>query len=1344
MEKSNIVPKVETWDKVAEDYNIEISESEKELAYEIIENLNEVGMIKGSKLLELGSGSGHLSAVFAMEGYAVTLLDFSEKALEKSRETFERYGLNGEFIKGDLMNLPDFDKEYDLVWNSGVMEHFEEEELISVFHSIKRVVKNRFMIIVPNPNSLPYLMMRYKAMEKGNWPYGTEYLRDNYIDILKEVGLYVTEERYLAGYMSKEHLDYVFGNSENTEYFKKLVDSKIINDVEKYLVMYLGGSKAVNKVFNETQNYREEITEYRTAVFDLTANMNGIRNEYVQEINTLKTKIQDYHNLILNNNIEKDNIINEQNKMISFINGEKVNLLNESNMLKTDIQAKVKGIETLNLMVKNLEHEVERKEKLNEEVSSLNDKIRENLNEIYNKNQQIDSLEKAKILAIDKLKEISTLKPYRLAHSFRRIKHQYKNGSQEEKKQFRAWLKNKVLRKPTQECHKYDPLFEVINLLNNTYSYMDSLSAKNVNYNDIDEKSTFLNEYNFRYNYYNNFINEKFHEETKQIIQLIESKKYKGIVVYPEAVYWEPVQRPQHILREFAKEGFLCFFCEFSQDSFKIDEKEENLYVINNSAYLLAALKTKSIIVLCTWLLQMAWADQISNKYIWYDVLDQLEYLSLYDNNYLIKHNEMLKKADFVSYSANLLKKYVDNRKNAYYLPNAANINDFLTMNDKEAGLISEIKSKGHKIIGYYGAIENWFNKDIINNLAQKHEDWEFVIIGAVGLDTNDITSNNVHFTGKIPYKELRKFADYFDVAIIPFIVNDLTDCVSPVKFFEYAALGKPVVTTPIKEMKQYECEWVLVASNEEEFENAIIEAMQDNVKGMAEHDGINLARKNQWKNRVDIFLDYLNNRVNGWKVYSNLNFANSVCAYAETFLDFRGDNFYAGGAERYLIDLAEICKQKGFNFYICQYGNYQWVRRFKDISIISLGSNYLKANSLIIETINNFNREFYHMVNNRTRLSIYSPFFISIPYVVTPNIGISHGICWDSKFNNFKSGSDFWNDKKRFIDGANNLKKIVSVDTNTANWFQTINFELSKNIKVIPNYVDLNEFKPIEKDIKDDKIVITYPRRLYEARGLYLVLNILDDLLTKYPQVEFHFIGRGFQEDTRYVKEKVDKWNGRVKWYSLLPEEMPRAYETSDITLIPTLYSEGTSLSCLEAMASGNVVVATRVGGLTDLIIDGFNGCLIGLQENELLEALELLINNRNLREELSKNGRNMAKTFSKEKWKQKWEKVLDEYLDEDRVSETKDREKHVKIYLSNGKSINNEKIKSKIIESLIQGDFVEVRINDKTLREDMSFGRIQFVSWETESLYSKPDLTIADKEASKGLECKIDIVLE
>lgn len=82
--------------------------------------------------------------------------------------------------------------------------------------------------------------------------------------------------------------------------------------------------------------------------------------------------------------------------------------------------------------------------------------------------------------------------------------------------------------------------------------------------------------------------------------------------------------------------------------------------------------------------------------------------------------------------------------------------------------------------------------------------------------------------------------------------------------------------------------------------------------------------------------------------------------------------------------------------------------------------------------------------------------------------------------------------------------------------------------------------------------------------------------------------------------------------------DEMKLIYADADIAVIPTVYSEGTSLSCLEAMSSGLPVVATNVGGLNDLILDGYNGRLVPPSAERITAALAELIEDRELRKAL------------------------------------------------------------------------------------------------------------------------------
>ena len=132
----------------------------------------------------------------------------------------------------------------------------------------------------------------------------------------------------------------------------------------------------------------------------------------------------------------------------------------------------------------------------------------------------------------------------------------------------------------------------------------------------------------------------------------------------------------------------------------------------------------------------------------------------------------------------------------------------------------------------------------------------------------------------------------------------------------------------------------------------------------------------------------------------------------------------------------------------------------------------------------------------------------------------------------------------------------------------------------------------------------------------------------------------------TDTIQQKLDvlmqSYEKRVSHQLVEADEMYKIYQNSDISVIPTLYSEGTSLSCLEAMASGNCVISTNVGGLPNLIISGYNGILVNPDQKELYDALVEVIVNHERRISLQKNALEVVKVFSKKEWEKSWMKIF------------------------------------------------------------------------------------------------------
>jgi glycosyltransferase involved in cell wall biosynthesis len=362
------------------------------------------------------------------------------------------------------------------------------------------------------------------------------------------------------------------------------------------------------------------------------------------------------------------------------------------------------------------------------------------------------------------------------------------------------------------------------------------------------------------------------------------------------------------------------------------------------------------------------------------------------------------------------------------------------------------------------------------------------------------------------------------------------------------------------------------------------------------------------------------------------------------TFFDFDGNDMFFGGAERYLIELVRVIRELGYEPEVYQCANNAWVRHYSDMRVIGIdtGGDTQRLN------------EQFHALVPEGILTIYFVFHLAAPRCHARSIGISHGIYWDHAM--FQTIPAVQQQKlTEILTALSNLERVVSVDTNTINWVRSTRVNLAQKFVYIPNFVDLEQFRPAKRNAlgqNDQPRVILYPRRLYARRGFWLVAEIVPDLIEKYPQIEFHWVGKAEPAEESAVQELMERYPGRVHWYFLPPERMHEAYQRADITIIPTIHSEGTSLSCLEALACGNAVVATNVGGLPNLILPGYNGLLIEPQTSALQDALEQLVQDEPLRLRLGERGLQVAQTFNLERWRAQWKLLLRKYLTELTIS--------------------------------------------------------------------------------------------
>lgn len=126
----------------------------------------------------------------------------------------------------------------------------------------------------------------------------------------------------------------------------------------------------------------------------------------------------------------------------------------------------------------------------------------------------------------------------------------------------------------------------------------------------------------------------------------------------------------------------------------------------------------------------------------------------------------------------------------------------------------------GSPVIGYYGVIDERMDLDLLREMSSQHPDWQIVILGpVVKIDPAELPqAPNLHYPGMRRYEELPAYLAHFDVAIIPFAINESTRYLSPTKTLEYMAAHKPIVSTAIEDVRELYGEVVRIGETTDEF----------------------------------------------------------------------------------------------------------------------------------------------------------------------------------------------------------------------------------------------------------------------------------------------------------------------------------------------------------------------------------------------------------------------------------------------------------------------------------------------------------------------------------------------
>jgi glycosyltransferase involved in cell wall biosynthesis len=214
-----------------------------------------------------------------------------------------------------------------------------------------------------------------------------------------------------------------------------------------------------------------------------------------------------------------------------------------------------------------------------------------------------------------------------------------------------------------------------------------------------------------------------------------------------------------------------------------------------------------------------------------YDCMDELSKFKFAPEHLLSYEQELIDRSDIVfTGGSSLFEAKKDRHENVHCFPSSVDRCHFAKA---RARLFDPADQEDlpRPRLGFYGVIDERFDTKLLDKVASMRPGWSFVMVGpVVKIAPEDLPKRgNICYLGSKTYEQLPSYLSGWDVALMPFAMNDSTQFISPTKTPEYLAGGKPVVSTPVRDVVRHygHLQGVKIASTAEEFVAACEEALE-------------------------------------------------------------------------------------------------------------------------------------------------------------------------------------------------------------------------------------------------------------------------------------------------------------------------------------------------------------------------------------------------------------------------------------------------------------------------------------------------------------------------------------